>query len=57
LFASVGFAASAAALVTFGGSTDEVYLVLNNGIAGYNAATAGVIRIRYTGTLDGFAIV
>ena len=57
LFASVGLAASGAALVTFGGSTDEVYLVLNDGIAGYDAATDGVIRIRYTGTLDVFAIV
>ena len=57
LFASVEFAASSAALVTFGGSTNEVYLVLNNGIAGYSAATDGVIRIRSTGTLDGFAIV
>jgi len=57
LFASVEFAASSAALVTFGGSTNEVYLVLNNGIAGYSAAADGVIRIRSTGTLDGFAIV
>jgi Ca2+-binding RTX toxin-like protein len=57
LFASVGFAANSVALVTFGGSTDEVYLVRNDGIAGYNAATDGVIRIRYTGMLDGFAVV
>jgi len=57
LFASVGFAAGGVALVTCGGSTDEVYLVLNDGIVGYSAATDGVIRIRSTGTLDGFAIV
>jgi len=57
LLSSVVFAASGAALVTFGGSTDEVYLVLNDGIAGYNSATDGVIRIRYTGTLSTFAIV
>ena len=46
-----------AALVTFGGSTDEVYLVLNDGTAGYDATTDGVIRIKYTGKLDDFAII
>ena len=46
-----------AALVTFGGSTDEVYLVLNDGTAGYDATTDGVIRIKYTGKLDEFAII
>ena len=57
LLASAAFAASGAALVTFGRSTDEVYLVLNDGIAGYSAATDGVIRIKYTGMLDNFAVV
>ena len=57
LLSSVVFAASGAKLVTFGGSADEVYLVLNDGIAGFNPATDGVIRIRYTGTLNDFAIV
>ena len=56
LLTSAAFAASGAALVTFGRSTDEVYLVLNDGIAGYNAATDGVIRIKYKGTLGSFAI-
>jgi hypothetical protein len=57
LLSSAAFAASGAALVTFGGSTDEVYLVLNDGIAGFNPATDGVLRIKYTGTLTDFAIV
>ncbi|MEI8229476.1 MAG: bluetail domain-containing putative surface protein, partial [Planctomycetota bacterium] len=57
LLSSVVFAASGAALVTFGGSTDEVYLVLNDGIAGYDVATDSVVRIRYTETLNDFAIV
>jgi hypothetical protein len=35
----------------------EVCLVLNDGIAGFNPATDGVIRFRYTGTLSTFAIV
>jgi Ca2+-binding RTX toxin-like protein len=48
--------ASRGALVTFGGSTTEAYLVLNDGVAGYNPATDAVIRIQYTGRLTRFIV-
>jgi hypothetical protein len=43
-------------MVTFGGSTTESYLVLNDGVAGYNAATDAVILIRYTGRITRFIV-
>ena len=48
--------ANRGAMVTFGGSTTESYLVLNDGVAGYNAATDAVILIRYTGRITRFIV-
>ena len=48
--------ANRGAIVTFGGSATEAYLVLNDGVAGYNPATDAVIRIRYTGRITRFIV-
>ena len=48
--------ANRGAVVTFGGSTTEAYLVLNDGVAGYNPATDAVIRVRYTGRITRFIV-
>jgi VCBS repeat-containing protein len=48
--------ANRGAIVTFGGSTTEAYLVLNDAVAGYNPATDAVIRIRYTGRITRFIV-
>jgi hypothetical protein len=48
--------ANRGALVTFGGSTTEAYLVLNDAVAGYNPATDAVVRVRYTGRITRFIV-
>jgi len=46
------FLANRGAIVTFGGSKTEAYLVLNDAVAGYNAVTDAVVRLRYTGKIN-----
>jgi Ca2+-binding RTX toxin-like protein len=48
--------ANRGAIVTFGGSTTEAYLVLNDAVAGYNPATDAVVRVRYTGRITRFIV-
>ncbi|MEN9663690.1 MAG: hypothetical protein RLZZ326_53, partial [Planctomycetota bacterium] len=56
LLAGNNLLANRGAMVTFGGSATEAYLVLNDGIAGYNPAIDAVIRIRYTGRITRFIV-
>ena len=55
-FTTANFAANSAALVTFAGTANAFYLVINDATAGYTAGTDFVIRVNYTGTLANFAI-
>jgi Ca2+-binding RTX toxin-like protein len=56
LLAGNNLIANRGAMVTFGGSTTEAYLVLNDAVAGYNPATDAVVRIRYTGRITRFIV-
>ena len=51
---STNFAANRAALISF---ADGNYLAINNGTAGWNAATDAILRFNSTGTIGSLAIL
>ena len=55
---ATAFAAPAAAFSLGSGATSRSFLVLNDGVAGYQAATDGLIEITgFSGNLGGLAIL